>query len=124
MKKTKPHKNKVSAAIYEMATDLYEVGVIDEQTFREFACVQRAADAMRLGDAMAKLDALELTPPSEDEIEREVQASRRARRSQHEHRDGLVAVMQASPYRDTDLLPSRAPEYSPLREVRLYTDGE
>ncbi|MBT2336395.1 DUF2281 domain-containing protein [Variovorax paradoxus] len=41
---------------------------------------ERAAAAARLGEAMAKLDALNLAPLSEDEIEEEVQAARQARR--------------------------------------------
>jgi len=41
---------------------------------------ERAAAAARLGEAMTKLDALNLAPLSEDEIEEEVQAARKARR--------------------------------------------
>lgn len=41
---------------------------------------QRAAAAQRLGEAFAKIDALNLAPMSEDEIEAEVQAARQARR--------------------------------------------
>ncbi|MDQ0586585.1 DUF2281 domain-containing protein [Variovorax paradoxus] len=41
---------------------------------------ERAAAAARLGEAMSKLDALNLAPLSEDEIEEEVQAARQARR--------------------------------------------
>jgi hypothetical protein len=40
---------------------------------------ERAAAARRLGAGTAKLDALNLPPISEDEIEVEVQAARRAR---------------------------------------------
>jgi hypothetical protein len=52
--------------------------------FVEFLAARerRAAASARLGDAMAKFDALSLTPLSEDEIEQEIQASRQARRSQ------------------------------------------
>ena len=39
---------------------------------------ERAAAAARLGEAMTKLDALNLAPLSEDEIEEEVQAARHA----------------------------------------------
>ena len=38
--------------------------------------VQRAASAQQLTDAMARLDALNLPPLSDDEIESEVQAAR------------------------------------------------
>lgn len=41
---------------------------------------ERATAAARLGEAMAKLDALNLAPLSEEEVEQEVQASRQARR--------------------------------------------
>jgi hypothetical protein len=43
---------------------------------------ERAAAAQRLSDGLARLDALNLPPISEDEIEVEVQATRRARRAQ------------------------------------------
>ncbi len=42
---------------------------------------ERAAAAQRLTDAMAKLDALNLPPVSDEEIEEEVQAARRERRT-------------------------------------------
>ncbi|MBT2326941.1 hypothetical protein J7E62_32090 [Variovorax paradoxus] len=41
---------------------------------------ERTAVAARLGGAMAKLDALNLAPLTEDEIEEEVQTARQARR--------------------------------------------
>ncbi|MDH6170942.1 anti-sigma factor RsiW [Variovorax boronicumulans] len=41
---------------------------------------ERATAAARLGEAMAKLDALNLAPLSEEEVEQEVQAARQARR--------------------------------------------
>ena len=55
-------------------------GVVD---FVEFlaARVQRGAAAQRLTDAMARLDGLNLLPVSDDEIEDEVQAVRRARQA-------------------------------------------
>ncbi|MDR0779918.1 MAG: DUF2281 domain-containing protein [Pseudomonadales bacterium] len=50
--------------------------------FVEFLAVreERAAAAMRLGQAFAKIDALGLAPMSEDEIEAQVQAYRQERR--------------------------------------------
>ncbi len=42
---------------------------------------ERAAAARRLSDAMARLDALNLSPISDDEVEQEVQAARRERRA-------------------------------------------
>ncbi|MDQ0073363.1 hypothetical protein J2W34_005171 [Variovorax boronicumulans] len=41
---------------------------------------ERAPAASRLGEAMAKLDSLNLAPLSEEEVEQEVQASRQVRR--------------------------------------------
>jgi hypothetical protein len=43
---------------------------------------ERVAAAQRLTEGLAKLDALDLPPISDDEIEAEVQASRQARRAQ------------------------------------------
>jgi hypothetical protein len=56
--------------------------VAEVADFVEFLAAreERAAAAMRLGEAFAKLDALGLPPLSEDEIEAEVQAYRRERR--------------------------------------------
>lgn len=42
---------------------------------------ERAAAAQRLSDGLARLDALNLPPVSEDEVEEEVQAARRERRA-------------------------------------------
>ena len=52
------------------------VGFADFLTARE----ERAAAAQRLADGMARLDALNLPPLSESEIEEEIQASRQDRR--------------------------------------------
>ena len=41
---------------------------------------ERTAAAARLGEAMAKVDALNLPPLSDDEIDAQVQAARQARR--------------------------------------------
>lgn len=45
---------------------------------------ERAAAAQRLTEGMARLDALNLPPVSEDEVEAEVQAARLARRAQQD----------------------------------------
>ena len=42
---------------------------------------ERSAAAQRLAESMARLDALSLPPLSEDEVEAEVQAARRKRKS-------------------------------------------
>ena len=44
---------------------------------------ERAAAAQRLTEGLARLDALNLPPVSEDEIDAEVQAARRERRDGH-----------------------------------------
>ena len=56
--------------------------VAERVDFVEFLAtrVQRSAAAQRLTDAMARLDALNLPPLSDEEIEDELQAVRRARR--------------------------------------------
>lgn len=58
--------------------------VAEVEDFVEFLAAreERAAAGQRLGAAMAKLDALNLPPMSEAEIEAEIQAVRRARRTQ------------------------------------------
>lgn len=43
---------------------------------------ERAAATQRIADGLARLDALNLPPLAEDEVEAEVQASRQARRAQ------------------------------------------
>ena len=53
-------------------------GFVDFLRARE----ERAAAAQRLTEGLAKLDALNLPPLSEDEVEEEVQAVRRERRAQ------------------------------------------
>ena len=42
---------------------------------------ERAAAVQRLGEGVARIDALNLPPVSEDEVEAEVQAARRDRRT-------------------------------------------
>ena len=51
--------------------------------FVEFLAVreERAVAAQRLGEGLARIDALDLPPVSEDEVEVEVQAARRERRT-------------------------------------------
>ena len=53
------------------------VDFVDFLTARE----ERAAAAQRLADGMARLDALNLPPLSDDEVEEEIQASRQDRRA-------------------------------------------
>lgn len=44
---------------------------------------ERAAAGKRLGDSLAKVDALNLPPLSDEEIEAEIQAARQERTSRH-----------------------------------------
>ena len=48
---------------------------------------ERAAAAQRLTDGLARLDALNLPPISEDEVEDEVQATRHERRDRRAQQD-------------------------------------
>ena len=48
---------------------------------------ERAAAARRLTQGLARLDALNLPPISEDEVEAEVQASRKDGQQRHSRRD-------------------------------------
>lgn len=68
--------------LIERLKQLPPARVAEVVDFVEFLATreQRAAAAQRLGEAFAKIDALNLPPVSEDEIEAEVQASRQARR--------------------------------------------
>lgn len=58
--------------------------VAEVADFVEFLAAreERAAAAQRLTEGLAKLDALNLPPISEEEVEAEVQAARRERRAQ------------------------------------------
>ena len=57
--------------------------VVEVADFVEFLAVreERAAAAQRLTEGLARLDALNLPPISENEVEDEVQAARRERRA-------------------------------------------
>lgn len=70
----------IETRLIERLKQLPPTRVAEVVDFVEFLAAreERAAAATRLGEAMAKLDALNLPPMSEDEIEAEVQAARRA----------------------------------------------
>lgn len=71
----------LESRLMERLKELPPERVAEVVDFVEFLAsrVQRGKAAQRLGDAMARLDALNLPPISDDEIEDEVQAARRAR---------------------------------------------
>jgi hypothetical protein len=72
----------IESRLLERLRQLPPGRVAEVVDFVEFLAAreERTTAAARLGEAMAKLDALNLTPLSEDEIEEEVQAARQSRR--------------------------------------------
>ena len=72
----------IETRLIERLKQLSPARVAEVVDFVEFLAAreQRAAAAQGLGEALAKIDALNLAPMSEDEIEAEVQAARQARR--------------------------------------------
>ena len=72
----------IETRLIERLKQLPPSRVAEVVDFVEFLAAreERAAAAARLGEAMAKLDALNLAPLSEEEVEQEVQAARQARR--------------------------------------------
>lgn len=75
----------IEVQLMERLKKLSPARVAEVVDFVEFLASreERAAAAQRLTDGLAKLDALNLPPVSEDEIEAEIQAGRQARRAQH-----------------------------------------
>lgn len=69
--------------LLERLKQLPEARVAEVIDFVEFLAAreERAAASARLGDAFQKLDTLNLPPMSEDEVEEEIQAARKSRRS-------------------------------------------
>ena len=71
----------IEARLIERLKQLPPTRVAEVADFVEFlAAREERAAAASLGDAMARLHALDLPPMSEDEIEAEVQADRQERR--------------------------------------------
>jgi hypothetical protein len=84
---------------------------------------QRAAAAKRLGEAFEKLDALNLPPFPEEEIEAEVQAARQARRRGHFQRAATPTVERRTSSGDRrDLLPLASYEGIPIVTAREARD--
>jgi hypothetical protein len=73
------------AQLIERLKKLPPSRVAEVVDFVEFLAAREegAAAAQRLTEGLARLDALDLPPVSEDEIEDEIQAARRDRRAQH-----------------------------------------
>jgi hypothetical protein len=72
----------IESQLMERLKKLPPSRVAEVVDFVEFLAAreERAAAAQRLTDGLARLDALNLPPISEDEVEEEVQAARRERR--------------------------------------------
>ncbi len=72
----------IESQLIERLKKLPPSRVAEVVDFVEFLAAreERAAAAQRLTEGLARLDALNLPPISEDEIEEEVQAARRERR--------------------------------------------
>ncbi len=72
----------IEARLIERLKTLPPSRVAEVVDFVEFLAAreERAAAAQRLTDGLARLDALNLPPVTEDEVEDEVQAARRERR--------------------------------------------
>ena len=72
----------IESQLIERLKKLPPSRVAEVVDFVEFLAAreERAAAAQRLTDGVARLDALNLPPVSEDEVEEEVQAARRERR--------------------------------------------
>jgi hypothetical protein len=73
----------IEAQLIERLKKLPPSRVAEVVDFVEFLAAreERAAAAQRLTEGLARLDALNLPPISEDEVEDEVQAARRERRA-------------------------------------------
>lgn len=74
----------IEAQLIERLKMLPPARVAEVVDFVEFLASreERAQAAQRLTDALARLDALNLPPVSDDEVEAEVQAARQERRAQ------------------------------------------
>jgi hypothetical protein len=77
----------IEAQLLERLKQLPPGRVAEVVDFVEFLATreERATSAQRLSDGLARLDALNLPPMSEDEVEAEIQAERQARRTQPSH---------------------------------------
>ena len=75
----------IEAQLIERLKKLPPNRVAEVVDFVEFLAAreERAEAAQRLTEGLARLDALDLPPVSEDEVEDEIQATRRDRRAQH-----------------------------------------
>ena len=78
----------IEAPLIEQVKKLPPGGVAEVLDFVDFLAAreERAAAANRLTQGLARLDALNLPPISEDEVEAEIQGARQQRRAKHDAR--------------------------------------
>lgn len=76
--------NAIAPALIQKLQELPPQRLAEVEDFVEFLAVRemRSAASSRLGESLAKLDALNLPPLSDDEINTEIQAARQARATQ------------------------------------------
>lgn len=76
--------NAIAPALIQKLQELPPQRLAEVEDFVEFLAVRemRSAAGSRLGESLAKLDALNLPPLSDDEINTEIQAARQARATQ------------------------------------------
>ncbi|OGS97440.1 MAG: hypothetical protein A3H31_00280 [Gallionellales bacterium RIFCSPLOWO2_02_FULL_57_47] len=79
--------NAIAPTLIQKLQELPPQRLAEVEDFVEFLAVRemRSAAGARLGEALSKLDALNLPPLSDDEINAEIQATRQERKTQHKH---------------------------------------
>jgi hypothetical protein len=75
----------IEASLIQKLQKLPAQRLAEVEDFVEFLAAReaRAAAGAKLGESLAKLDALNLPPPSDEEIEAEIQAARQERMVRH-----------------------------------------
>ena len=77
--------NAIAPTLIQKLQELPPQRLAEVEDFVGFLAVRemRAVAGMRLGDSLAKLDALNLPPLTDDEINAEIQAARQERAAKH-----------------------------------------
>jgi hypothetical protein len=77
--------NAIAPTLIQKLQELPPQRLAEVEDFVEFLAVRemRSAAGTRLGEALGKLDALNLPPLSDDEISAEIQAARQERKTRH-----------------------------------------
>ncbi len=73
--------NAIAPTLIQKLQELPPQRLAEVEDFVEFLATRemRSAAGTRLGESLSKLDALNLPPPTDDEINAEIQAARQAR---------------------------------------------